>query len=60
MEILALVLIGLVIAVVCSFWCATRAVAKGYSPVVWGIVGFLVPIIAVIVMAFLPATDRAA
>jgi hypothetical protein len=58
-ELLALFFIGFVIAAVCAFWCATRAPAKGYSPVVWGSFGFLVPIVAIIVMAFLPPTDRA-
>jgi membrane associated rhomboid family serine protease len=57
---LILIIVSLVISVVCSWWCATRALAKGYSPVVWGIVGFIFPIISVIIMVFLPRTDRAA
>ena len=56
---LIFIIISLIVAVVCSWWCATRALAKGYSPVVWGVVGFLIPVIAVIVMAFLPRTERA-
>jgi len=58
-ELLAIVFIGFVISAVCAFWCAKRAIDKGYSPVVWGVLGFIVPIIAVIVMAVLPPTDRA-
>ena len=60
MELFLLLALGFVISVVCAFWCAKRAVAKGYNPVVWGILGFVIPIISVIVMAFLPPTDRAA
>jgi hypothetical protein len=48
-----------VLSAACAFWCASRALDKGYSPVVWGIVGFLVPVIAIIVMVVLPRTDRA-
>ena len=42
-----------------AWWCASRALDKGYNPVLWGIVGFLVPVIAIIVMVVLPRTDRA-
>jgi hypothetical protein len=51
--------LSFVISAVCAFWCATRALAKGHNPAVWGVLGFLVPVVAVIVMAFLPPTDRA-
>ncbi len=60
MELFLLLALGFVISVVCAFWCAKRAVDKGYNPVVWGILGFIIPLIAVIVMAFLPRTERAA
>ena len=60
MELFLLLALGFVISAVCAFWCAKRAVNKGYNPVVWGVLGFVIPIIAVIVMAVLPPTDRAA
>ena len=59
MELFVLLSLGFVISAVCAFWCATRALAKGYSPAVWGVLGFLIPIIAVIVMAVIPPSDRA-
>jgi hypothetical protein len=58
-EIFVLMSLSFVISAVCAFWCATRAQAKGYSPAVWGVLGFLLPIIAVIAMAVMPKTDRA-
>ena len=58
-ELFVLLSLGFVISAVCAFWCATRALAKGYSPAVWGVLGFLVPVIAVIAMAVMPETDRA-
>ena len=59
MELFALVSLGFVISAVCAFWCATRALAKGYSPAVWGVLGFLIPVIAVIAMAVIRPGDRA-
>ena len=60
MDLFVLLALGFVISAVCAFWCATRAQAKGYSPAVWGVLGFVIPIIAVIMMVILPPTDRAA
>ena len=59
MELFVLLFLGFVLAAVCAFWCARRAVDKGYNPVVWGVLGFVVPVIAVIMMVVLPPTDRA-
>ena len=59
MEVFLLLCLSFVIGAVCAFWCANRAVHKGYNPVVWGILGFVVPIISVVVMVVLPPTDRA-
>lgn len=59
MEVFVLVALGVVISVVCSFWCATHALHRGRSPVVWGILGFIIPVIAVIVIAVLPPGDGA-
>ena len=59
MELFVLLSLGFVISAVCAFWCATRALAKGYSPAVWGVLGFLIPVIAVIAMAVIPPSDRA-
>lgn len=60
MEVLVLLFLAFVVSAVCAFWCAKRAEVKGYNPVTWGILGFLIPIIAVILMVVLPPTDRAA
>ena len=60
MELFVLLFLGFVISAVCAFWCARRAIDKGYSPAVWGVLGFVIPIIAVIMMVILPPTDRAA
>lgn len=57
---LVLILIGIVIAVAFSFWCASIAVRKGHSPILWAILGFVIPIIALIIIALLPAKDRPA
>ena len=51
-------LIGIVIAVAIAFWCASIASRKGRSPLLWGILGFVLPLIALIVIAVLPATDN--
>ena len=59
MELFALLALGLVISVVCSFWCATHAQHRGHSPVVWGILGFLIPVIAVMAVYVLPPGDAA-
>lgn len=59
MELFALMALSFVISAVCAFWCATRAQAKGYSPAVWGVLGFLIPIIAVIAIAVMRPSERA-
>ena len=59
MELFVLMTLSFVISAVCAFWCATRAQAKGYSPAVWGVLGFLIPIIAVIAMAVIRPSERA-
>jgi len=58
-ELFALLSLGFVISAVCAFWCATRALDKGYNPALWGVLGFVIPVFAVIAMAVIPASDRA-
>ena len=42
-EVLALLFLAFVVSAVCAFWCAKRAEDKGYNPVTWGVLGFLIP-----------------
>jgi FtsH-binding integral membrane protein len=58
-ELFLLMAVGFVISAVCAWWCAVHAQAKGYSPALWGVLGFLIPVIAVIAMAVMRPTDRA-
>ena len=60
MELFWFLAVGFLISVICSVWCAKRPIDKGYNPALWGVLGFVIPIISVIVMAFLPQSDRAA
>lgn len=59
MELFLLMAVSFVISAVCAWWCATRAMAKGYSPAIWGVLGFLFPIIAVIVIAVIRPGENA-
>lgn len=59
MEIFLLLLISLAISIVCAVWCARTALDKGYSPGLWGVLGFLFPVVAVIVIALVRPSDRA-
>ncbi len=59
MEAFLLILIGLTISVVCSVWCARTALDKGYSPGLWGVLGFVLPVLAVIAIALVHPSDRA-
>ena len=59
MELFVLLTLSFIISAVCAFWCATQAQHKGYSPALWGVLGFVIPIIAVIVMAVMRPTERA-
>ncbi len=54
---LVFILIGIVIAVAIAAWCASIAAGKGRSPILWGILGFVFPLIALIVIAVLPAAS---
>jgi uncharacterized membrane protein YoaK (UPF0700 family) len=56
----AVSLIGLVIAVVCAVVCHRIATTKGRSPVLWAVLGFLFPLIALIVIALLPSKRASA
>ena len=59
METFVLVMLGIVISVVCAAWCASHAMDKGHSPGLWGVLGFLFPLIAVIVIALIPPSENA-
>ena len=59
MEIFLLLLISLAISIVCAVWCARTALDKGYSPGLWGVLGFLFPLVAVIVLALMRPSGRA-
>ena len=47
-------LISLVIGVLCAWLCASLAGKKGYSPVLFGILGFFFFLITLIVVLVLP------
>ncbi len=47
-------IISLVVAVLCAWLCAALAARKGYSPVLFGILGFFFFIITVIVVLVIP------
>jgi hypothetical protein len=48
-------ILGLVIAVVCAYVCYRIALSKGRQPVGWAILGFVFPLIGLIVIAVLPS-----
>lgn len=54
MEIVISSVISLLVAIVFAYFCHRIAVGKGRGPVLWTILGFLFPIIAIIVIALLP------
>ena len=60
MEIVISSVISLLVAVVFAYFCHRIAVGKGRGPVLWTILGFLFPIIAIIVIALLPPKRAAA
>ena len=47
-------LIGLVIAIIFAIICHRIAVSKGRGPILWAVLGFFFPLIALIVIALLP------
>jgi uncharacterized membrane protein YoaK (UPF0700 family) len=47
-------IISLVIALVIAYFCHKIAVGKGRGPILWAVLGFLFPIIALIIIAVLP------
>ena len=57
-ELFVLYLISFVVGVVCAFCCAKLALGKGRNAAVWGVLGFLFSIVALIVIALLPSTGR--
>ncbi len=48
------VIIWVVVAVAIAFLCANIASKKGRSPALWGILGFVIPVIALILILVLP------
>ena len=52
-------LISLVIAVLCAWLCAWIAGSKGYSPVLFGILGFFFFFVTLIVVLVLPRKTTA-
>jgi hypothetical protein len=53
-------LISLAIAIVIAVLCYRIAEGKGRSGVLWGILGFIIPIIALIIILVLPDKSTAA
>jgi hypothetical protein len=47
-------IIVLVVAVLGAYFAARIAGGKGYSPVLFGIIGFILPLIGIIIAAVLP------
>ena len=60
MEIVISSVISLLVAIVFAYFCHRIAVGKGRGPVLWTVLGFLFPIIAIIVIALLPPKRAAA
>ncbi len=60
MDLFVLFLICFVVAVACAWVCAKIALRKGHDPVIWAVLGFVLPIIALVVIAVLPSADRGA
>lgn len=54
------VTISLIIAIVCAYACYRIALGKGRGPVLWAMLGFLFPLIALIVIALLPRKEATA
>lgn len=54
MEIVVSSAISLLVAIVFAYFCHRIAAGKGRGPVLWTVLGFLFPIIAIIVIALLP------
>jgi hypothetical protein len=59
-DLFVLFLICFVVAVACAYACAKLALRKGRDVVVWAVLGFVVPIVALLVIAVLPSADRRA
>jgi hypothetical protein len=53
-------LVGLVVAIVFAYLCHKIAVGKGRGPVLWAVLGFFFPLIALIIILLLPPKNRAA
>ncbi len=51
-------IIGLALAIAIAAVCYRIADGKGRSPVLWAVLGFIFPVIALIVIFFLPDTRR--
>ncbi|MGE0028067.1 MAG: hypothetical protein AB7O78_15715 [Thermoleophilia bacterium] len=58
MDLFVLFLICFVVAVACAWACAKIALRKGHDPVIWAVIGFVLPIIGLCVIAVLPSAHR--
>ena len=58
MDLFVLFLICFVVAVACAIACWKLALRKGRDATIWGVLGFLIPIVALAVILVLPPTDR--
>ena len=50
-------LIGFVLAIIIAYACASIAGSKGRSRTLWGVLGFFLTLIALVVIALLPRRD---
>lgn len=50
---------SLILAIICLIVCYRIAKNKGRSPVLWAVLGFFFSLIALLVIALLPAKSRA-
>lgn len=53
-------IVGIVIALIFAYICHRIAVSKGRGPVLWAILGFLFPLIALIIILILPPKNAVA
>jgi hypothetical protein len=53
-------LLGIAVGIVFAYLCHKIAVGKGRGPILWAVLGFLFPIIALIIILLLPEKNRPA
>ena len=56
METVIGVIVWIVVALAFAYFCAKIASNKGRSPLLWAILGLIIPVIALIIIALLPRT----